>query len=575
MSKIKLLPSRGVFPLNEFARRSAEKYPERVAMRIFRNNKYEEITYQDFSKKVEEVGKSLISMGVNPDDRVAILSENRPEWGIAYLGILSAGGIVIPLDVLQEPSSILNFLKNSKSKYLFVSKKHYETVLDFKEEAKDLKGIIAFDGEKDEEGFVIPYSDLLKGAMVTGLPEINLNKVAVIIYTSGTTGMPKAVPLTHNNIATDVEAVCRVIPVNEKDNFLSVLPIHHTFECTAGFLAPIYVGASITYARSLKSKELLEDISKTKVTIMLGVPLLFEKMATGIKKGLSEKPALIRGLVKVLQMISKAGNIFSVNFYETLLKPIRKKAGLGSIKFFVSGGGPLAFWVADFFEKLGFGFLQGYGLTETSPITNVNPPDKPKNKSVGLPIPGCEIKIDKPNDEGVGEILIKGPMVFSGYLNAPDLNKEVFTQDGWFRTGDLGRLDEDGYLYICGRIKNVIVTRAGKNVYPEEIEEVLGASPYILESLVIGKKVEGGEEIFAIIVPDMEQIKQDKSEEFASNEADVRKLIDSEVRRINQMLSEFKRIRKFAIRYEEFPKTTTRKIKRYLFQFEKDMIDIV
>ncbi|MFH0777880.1 MAG: AMP-binding protein, partial [Candidatus Eisenbacteria bacterium] len=385
-------------------------------------------------------------------------------------------------------------------------------------------------------------------------------------FTSGTTGAAKGVVLSHGNISFDVRAVLEAIPLNENDRLLSVLPLHHTFESTAGLLAPLSRGASVTYARSLRSKEILADLLACKATVLLSVPLMYEKMAIGIKRAVARAPLRTRlpggSLIWLSAFLKRR---LGVGAGRLLLRALRAKSGLGSLRFAVSGAAPLSRDVQEFFGVLGVSVLEGYGLTEASPVVSVNRPGRLRPGSVGPPLPGVELRIAEPDLQGVGQVLVRGRNVMKGYLDSPEVTAQTLV-DGWLHTGDLGRVDAKGCLYICGRSKNVIVTRAGKKVFPEEVEAVLVASPFISEVMVTGEKgaIQGREEVHAAIYPDFEQLQVYGAENaIALSEELIKDIMRREVRRLCSRLPDYKKVRSFSVRNEEFPKTSTKKIKRH------------
>jgi long-chain acyl-CoA synthetase len=392
---------------------------------------------------------------------------------------------------------------------------------------------------------------------------------AVIIYTSGTTGKSKGVMLTHHNIVTNVIGAVKAIHIASSDVFLSVLPLHHTFEATGGFLAPFCSGATITYAASLKSKDIIQDIRSTRVTIMVGVPLLYEKMLNGIYDAVKKKPYLTQTLFKTsLGLVRFSKSLLKMNLSRAVFAGLRKKGGLESLRLLACGGAPMAPAIQIGFEELGILFIQGYGTTEASPIITINPPGFSKPDAVGVPLEGVEVKIDQPNEQGTGEIVTRGPNIMKGYWQNPAATAEVL-RDGWLHTGDMGFLDADGYLHITGRLKNMIVTGAGKNVYPEEIELELDKSPFILESLVVPQvdTVTRREYVHAIIVPDYEYLESSAAgQRLTLDDGKIDEIIGREVKQCCDNLADYKRVKDFQIREEEFDKTSTRKIKRYLYQ---------
>jgi len=569
MESYAIRESKGVFTIPEMLDRSCSDFSSKVALQIWRDDGYYKVTYGELKKYVDSLAAELAGMGIGKGDKVALLGENRPEWAISYLGILRAGATVVPIDSLLKPHEYRYALSDSEVKAIIISGKFISDFMEILSELPSIRDVVSMDDES--EGDVRKLSDLLSSSRPAPDVAVELEDLASLIYTSGTTGRPKGVMLTHKNIMSDVSGAYRVIVYDENDNFLSVLPLHHTFECTCGFIVPLYAGSTITYARSLKSRDLIEDMSRARTTIMLGVPLLFEKMYLGLKRGISQKPALTRGIFKTtLGIVKGMEKAFRVKAGGVMFRSLRKKAGMDSMRLMISGGGPLDPQLAAEFWRLGFKLLQGYGLTETSPVVSVNPQEKPKLASVGPPIPGVEIKIVNPDGSGVGEVAVRGDIVMKGYYRNPEATAAVM-KDGWLYTGDSGWIDEDGYLYITGRLKDVIVTRAGKNVYPEEIEHELNKSPFILESLVLGAPVSQGfgEEVQAIIVPDYEQLDRYADEHnLKLEEKDIEEIIKKEVAKRCSNLADYKKVKAFRIREEEFPKTSTKKIKRYLFKQE-------
>jgi len=560
-------PDRGVFPLDELVARSARDFGHLVAMKAWTGSGHRSVTYSEFAKSVWSLARWLIDAGLGPGDRVGMLGENRPEWGMAYLAVQCAGGVAVPVDRLQPASGIRAILNASGARILFVSERY----LDVAEEARPmplLERAVCFDEPVDGE--VIPWSAALKQGEASGsqLRPRSLDDLAAILYTSGTTGQSKGVMLTQRNIMTNVAGCSQLLPVGPGDTFLSMLPLHHAFECTAGFLYPFYCGCCITYARSIKTADLIADMQETRVTAMGSAPLLYEKMHEGIVRNVRKKGLGARLMFGALMGTVRVGELFGLSLGRRLFRPLREKAGLGSANNFVTGAAPLDPATSRFFSRLGIPLQQGYGLTEASPVSHATPPTRIRHECVGLPLPGVMCRIDEPGEHGVGEICLKGPSIFSGYYMNEEATKDAFDEDGWFHTGDLGRIHSDGYLQIMGRKKNVIVTAGGKNVYPEEVEIVLNRRPFIMESLVIGvtRSSGYGEEVGALIYPDQDALAAHFSRVQAPQTIEaVRALIAKEIREVQRDLPTYARIRHFQVLAEEFQKTTTRKIKRFLY----------
>jgi long-chain acyl-CoA synthetase len=553
----------------ELLERSVRLFGDRIALYAYTGEQFQGITYAELGGRVKLFARGLLDLGLKKDDKVGLISENRPEWGTAYLGILFANGVTVPLDPALKTPEIKHILRESHAKIVVASSKYLPDMEEALSEIPSLEKIISMDNEEREN--VVPFQKMLgkgrESSSELSYPE--QDDLASLIFTSGTTGSSKGVMLTHRNIVSDIWGIFQVLDIYPEDNFLSVLPLHHTFECTCGFLVPLAAGARIYYARSLKSKQLIEDIKDTKTTLMIGVPLLFEKMLNSLRKGIKKKSTLKQFLFNTnLGICGTAKKILGLNPGKVLFKGLRVKAGLSSMRLIVCGGAPLSPEIPEFFDLLGIKFLQGYGLTETSPVLTVNPFKKPKYASVGPAIPGAELKIIDPDENGIGEIAAQGEMIMKGYYNNKEATGEAI-KDGWFLTGDSGWIDKDGYVYVTGRKKDMIVTRAGKNIYPEELEYQLNKSPFILESLVLGRRVGKGkgEEPYAIIVPDYEYfdyVAEKEKTEF--DEKKIEQTIKDEIGKSCSNVADYKRIKGFEIREEEFEKTSTRKIKRYLFK---------
>jgi long-chain acyl-CoA synthetase len=565
MNELLLKKELNELTIPEMLKRSTGLFGVSIALSTWKGDEFCSLTYAELENKVSLFAKGLKALRITKNDRVGIVSENRPEWGIAYLGILSAGGIVVPLDPLLKCWEMEALIRDSGIKGLVTSGKFMADLIEIKKKLPELDFLVCMD-EKKETG-IFSFSEILdKGKQnKSELTEVSPEGTAVIIYTSGTTGKSKGVMLSHKNIMSDVWGTKKALALYPEDNFLSLLPLHHTFECTAGFLIPLSGGSRVTYARSLKSKEILEDIKNGGVTIILGVPLLYEKLFTSLSKNIQKKSFLTRTSFKLSFNLVKTFKRFSgINLGKYVFKNLREKTGLSSLRILICGAAPLPSIIPECFDLLGIKFLQGYGLTETSPVLILNPYSKPKYSSVGLSIPGAEIKIFQPDKDGVGEILAKGDMVMKGYYNNPEETDKVL-KDGWLYTGDSGWKDKEGYFYIVGRKKNVIVSSAGKNIYPEEIENQLIQSPCILEALVLGKKVSGGEEVEAVVVPNLEYIQQLQGDKIPDEEK-LRLLMKQEIEKCCEGIADYKRVKHFQIRKEEFEKTSTRKIKRFLFK---------
>lgn len=553
----------GLITIKGMLARSAGLYPHQTALQIRRGGDFYKVSYRDLKERAEQLAAGLSLKGIKFGDRVALIGENCPEWVESYMAVASLGAVLVPLDTQLKSQEIRHILTDSEAVALIATPSFRETVEEATARLAGLKHILPMNNLSAL--YETPEPKTLKR-------QVQLDDLAAIIYTSGTTGQSKGVMLSHKNIMSDVDSAYQVFQYDHHDNFISVLPLHHTFEATCGMLVPLYVGATITYAQSLKSRDIINDIRDSRATMMVGVPLLYEKMYQGIVRAVKEKPLLTRmafstsnGLVRSIKTITgkrAGGQVF---------KSLREKAGLSTLRLFVSGGAALSPEVGRGFETLGFQIIQGYGLTESAPVLTINTVDNPDHASVGAPVTCVELKIVDPDANGIGEIAARGPNVMLGYYKNPKAT-EAAIRDGWLYTGDLGYIDQRGCLYITGRAKNLIVSAAGKNIYPEEVEAQLLNSQFIAEVLVIGEQnpQTGREEVHAIIYPSFEALDEHAAKhKLTMDTAQIEKIIKEEVRHQCGHLADYKRVKHFSLREEEFPKTTTRKIKRYLFVGKK------
>lgn len=562
----------GEIPFNRYQKipdallKSAMTHPDHVFLRARREGKFITCTYQEVLSGVKKIGHYLKKKGFGTGERAAVVGENCPEWIFSYLGILWAGGVVVPLDSRATSVEWAHLIKHAECQFLFVSSRDYGKMITLKDTMPTLREVISFSSENPEPN--LPF--ILTSLEGWPRPEVRRREdTAAILYTSGTTGLSKGVMLTHGNLLANIEQCFTVLQIDEQDRFFSVLPVHHAFESTAGLLVPLAAGASITIAGSLKSKDLLEDLLLAKPTAFLVVPLILEKFYQGMKKNLNKVSLVRKGLFYGLKILANSLDpITQGSASKRLLRRVRAAMGLDALRYLVPGGAALPRWLSKGYERLGFPILQGYGVSEAAPVIAVNLPSKRRNESVGFPLPGIEVKIDDPNPEGIGEIIVKGPNIMKGYYKNEVDTRGAFRGE-WFLTGDLGKIDSEGFLYITGRKKSLIVTRGGKNISPEEIEEKLLDCPFIKETLVLAKihPRTRNEEVHAIIHPDRDALDRHGMERGVTiDEKMIRDLFEQHIEKVNRVLAEYKRIRSFSIREEEFPKTTTQKIKRYLFE---------
>ncbi|MCK4505740.1 MAG: AMP-binding protein [Candidatus Aegiribacteria sp.] len=549
----------GLSSIPEALMRVAEKYPEKIAFQEpDSQGNYRSITFHDLRRKIDCLARALLDREEKPV--VGITGMNSVAWAVTYLATLRAGGIVVPIDRELPVPEMLTILHYSGSNIIFFDEKYADDFIDILS-SRNIRMVAM--NTAHCEGIPV-FNDLIRegaGSSVH-LPDTwDCDAPASICYTSGTTGQAKGVVLSQNNILANVRQMRQIVDINADDIFLSILPIHHTFECTCGFLFPVTNGSLIYICRGIRY--VAEDMVNSKATILMAVPLLWEAMYRKIfgaiqsMKGGPFKYRLGLTISSVGEILGRRG------MRKKVFSKVHDKLG-GSMRLCISGGAGIAPDVVDGFLKLGFTFIQGYGLTETAPIISVNTEKRNRIGSVGPVLPGVTVRIEDPDLEGNGEIIVKGPNIMKGYFNNPEATAEVLSDDGWFRTGDYGHIDDDGYLFITGRKKNVIIAKNGKNVYPEEIELKIGQDLNILECMATGKKTEAkGEEIWLIIVPNMEKfIEYAEENNFSLTTEYLAEYMKKVVRDFNSSQPIYKRIARFIIREDEFPKTTTRKVRR-------------
>jgi long-chain acyl-CoA synthetase len=544
--------------------KSAGRFGDKLALEDLKDTPIPKLTYTTLLKYILKFGTALRDLQLPERSHIAVISENRVQWCLSYLTSMCFNYVIVPIDAKLSTNEILNIIHESDAKVIIFSEAFDSMFREKRRSLKHIKYFINMDllTKKDEVLSMIELINISRGCTVEALPPINTRDMAVIIFTSGTLGRAKGVMLSQRNLAANLVAMVSMMMIYPEDRFLSVLPIHHTYECTCGFLCPLYSGASAHYARSLKT--VVDDLQQVKATMLLGVPLLFDKMFKRIYQAIHEKrltSIIVPPLIKITDFTMRFGWKSSKKLVFT---EIHERFG-GHIRAFIAGGAAPDPIVAKGLRDLGFTFVQGYGLTETSPILTLNQLDNFKDDAAGIPLPGVELKIYMPNEEGIGEVWAKGANVMMGFYKNEKATRDAF-DDSWFMTGDLGNIDEDGFLHIRGRKKNVIISRSGKNVFPEEIEDILQRSPYIQECLVYGENDPKLDEIIsAQIVVDAEAfIELSEARGVPITPELINDIIADEVKKTNAELTSFKQIKKFTIRELEFEKTTTQKIKRYL-----------
>lgn len=569
--QIKLFDVHHIDSIQDMLIKSAELYKDKLALEDLTTYPISKLSYRELLDNVLRFGKRLENLGIKPRTHISLIGENRVQWGLTYLTAMVFNHVIVPIDKNLSDNEILNIIHESDSEVIIFSETFASMLKESKSVFKKLKHFISMDVLTENE-WVYSMPQLIKESLpahISELPKIDPVEVGEIIFTSGSLGRAKGVMLSQKNIASNLMSMTKMIQIKKEDRFLSVLPIHHTYECTCGFLCPLFMGSSIHYARSLKT--VAEDMQKANPTIFLGVPLLYDKLFKRVMKNIQEDKIKSKVVPPLLKISSIAEKVGWKSLPKKIFKELHEKFG-GAIRLFIVGGAAPDPKVAKGLREFGFNFVQGYGLTETSPILTLNQIDNFKDNAAGIPLSGIEIKINNPTTDGVGEIFAKGPSVMLGYYKNQMLTNEVI-ENGWFKTGDLGFIDEDGFLHIAGRKKNVIIAKDGHNVFPEEIEDILNRSPYILEVLVMGERDSKHDEIItAQIVTDAEAfIEHSNKNNIPITKQLVHEIISKEIKEANKELPVYKQIRKFQIREKEFEKTTTQKIKRYLVRKESEV----
>lgn len=524
-------------------------YRHRVAFRMVEGEKQERFTYGEVHRYAGRVGSFLLKQGVKQGDRVLLISENRPEWGINYFGILRAGATAVPVDPSLTEAEVVNIVRRSEAKAVLVSE----------QAANDLPALFKQLTEANLPAQVFSLAQAMEGD--PSAPErigkvkktASADDVASLIFTSGTTGQPKGVMLTHRNFASLVAKLAGAFEIGLGDGLVSVLPLHHTFEFSAGFLMPFSRGAEITYIDELTADRLGDVFETGRVTAMIGVPALWQLLHRKITQEMAARPAFVEQAMKSLMSAhGELRNRSSLNLGKLLFWPVHRKFG-GKMKFLVSGGSALPDDVHKAFHQLGFNISEGYGLTEAAPVLTVTAmTNKRAPGTVGPALPGIEIKIHEPDENGIGEVIARGPNVMAGYFQDREATEAVL-KEGWLFTGDLGRLDENGRLYLVGRAKDVIIDANGKNVYPDELEELYGVHPHIKELSIVGLPDEaGGEKVACLCVPDY----KDRPKE------EVRQEIEEHFKKVSGDMPFYRRVKVLRLWDGELPRTAKRSVKR-------------
>ena len=561
--------------VKEIFKRSIEKYKDNIYILERPNHdhkaKFEEFTYERFGNDAINLGTGLMKCLNLSNERIIIIGENTYYWYVSYFSILCGVGIAVPVDKELPNNEIENVIKRSHAAAVIYSKKKKDAIDKIKDNLPMVKYFIEMNSNDGVQGRDVGIEHVIaEGKKLTDAGnteymdvEIDPEEFKFLIFTSGTTSQAKGVMLCHRNLAENVNAVSKYVKLYERDRFFSVLPLHHTYESSIGALLPFANGSSVAICGGLRY--IVPDMQEAKPTAMLAVPLLVESLYKKINQSIekSGKAGLVNSMIHLTNALKSVG----IDIKRKVFKEIYDNLG-GNMRIIVSAAAPIDKKIGKWVQDIGIEFLQGYGLTETAPIAALTPECDPRVGSVGLPVNCAQIKIHNPNENGEGEIWIKSQTLMLGYYEDEEATKEV-VHDGWFNSGDIGYQDKDGYVYVTGRSKNVIVTQNGKNIYPEEIELLLSKIPEIQECMVYGKEVEGEKELIISVkvIPNMEEIENLHGKDLSEEE--IHKIIWNKIKEVNKSLTSYKAIKNLEIKHDEFAKTTTMKIKRYV-ELQKD-----
>lgn len=547
--------------LKDMLNKTRELYGDRPGYKIkIEEGKYETYTHNEIRDMVDYLGTALINLGLK-DKRIAVIGENRYEWELAYLSVVCGTGIVVPLDKSLPANELEELVERSEVEAIFYSKKYEEIVEKIKYSEKNkLKHLISMDTDIHKEGIYSQKELIEKGKefLENGdrrfiEAEINPEEMSIMLFTSGTTSKSKVVALSHRNMVSNVMDFASVLDIDSSDRILSFLPLHHVFECTVGMLYSLYIGAERSFCEGIR--HIVQNLNEYNITFASFVPAIYESMHKTIIKNLEKE-----GKLETVRKLMEANKDKTMAEKKEIFKDIHNVFG-GQIKLFVSGAAALEKEVEEDFRAWGINLCQGYGLTETSPVIGVETNENFRVGSIGKALPHVQAKIEDANDEGMGELVVKGPNIMLGYYNDEEATKEVL-EDGWFRTGDLAKIDEDGYIFICGRKKSVIVLKNGKNIFPEEMEALVNKIEGVKESFIFGKQQSDDKDDIKInvkIIFDREIMQEAYK---VTTDEEIYKVLAEKVKEVNQIMPKYKAIRGILISEEPLLKTTTSKIKR-------------
>ena len=557
----KLYPYTKITDLKDMLQKSGKEYANQIAYQIkLEEGKYQNITHKETREMIDSLGTALIDMGLK-DKRIAVIGENRFEWEIAYLSIVCGTGIVVPLDKSLPENELKSLIERSEIEAIFYTQKYEATLENAKNEGVGkLKHLISMDLQEHKKGIYAQKELIEKGKELIKQgndqfikANIDCEKMSIMLFTSGTTSASKAVALSHRNLCSNLMDIASVLDINSSDVFLSFLPLHHVFECTVGFLFALYKGAKTVFCDGIR--HIPENMKEYKVSVMASVPAIYERIFKMIRKQVEKEGKL----EEILQKEEQYRNA-SLEERKKVFQEIHAMLG-GNVKLLISGAASLEAGIEEKYRLLGFNLVQGYGLTETSPVVAMGNKKYHKIGSIGKAVPSVKVKIVNPNSEGIGELIVQGPNVMMEYYgNRADTKKALV--DGWFYTGDLARIDEEGYIFICGRKKSVIVLKNGKNIFPEEMENLINRIEGVEESFVFGKQMSEDKndiKIFAKLVYQQEIVETTYK---VQGEEKIYQAMNEKIREINKTMPHYKSIKGIILTQEPLIKTTTNKIKR-------------
>ena len=550
-----------VTDLKDMLNKTGKLYGDKTGYKIkIVEGKYKTYTHKEIRDMINYLGTALISLGLK-GKRIAVIGENRYEWELAYLSIVCGTGIVVPLDRSLPPNELEELVERSEVEAIFYSRKYEDTIEKIKYNDKNkLKHLISMDSDIHKEGIYSEKELIEKGKELVNAgnrefidAKINPEEMNIMLFTSGTTSKSKVVALSHKNLVSNLMDFASILDINSSDRILSFLPLHHVFECTVGMLYSLYIGAERSFCEGIR--HIVENLNEYKTTFASFVPAIYESMYKNIMKTLEKE-----GKLEQVKELTQKCKDKSMEEKKEIFKDIHNIFG-GNVRLFISGAAALDKEVEQAFRDWGINLCQGYGLTETSPVIGVETNENFRVGSIGKPLPHIEAKVEDVNEEGMGELVVKGPNIMLGYYQDEEATKEVL-KDGWFYTGDLAKIDEDGYIFICGRKKSVIVLKNGKNIFPEEMENLVNKIEGVKESFIFGRQKSDDKEDIKInvkIIFDRDIMKEAYKVE---TDEEIYKVLADKIKDINKIMPKYKAIRGIIISEEPLIKTTTNKIKR-------------